>query len=140
MTIATTFRRASADVQVGMVTEACCDCGVLFAMTVEFDKERRRDHKTLYCPSGHGQSFGENDTERKLRVVRERLESEKGWSSRLSGRLAVAERSLSATRGVVTHQRNRASAGLCPCCNRHFVAMERHMATKHPDYTAEPMP
>src|SRR3990167_9140447 len=128
MVATTTFRRATADIQVGMVTEACCNCGVLFAMTADFDKERRRDHKLFYCPSGHAQSFGENDTERELRATRECLESERGWSSRLSGRLAVAERSLSATRGVVTRQRNRAAAGLCPCCNRHFVAMERHMA------------
>jgi len=136
----TTFRRATADVALEMVVEACCNCGLPFAMTADFEKERRRDHKAFWCPSGHSQSYGENQTERALRSVRERLESEQGWSSRLSSRLAVAERSLSATRGVVTRQRNRARAGLCPCCNRHFVAMERHMASKHPDYTAEPMP
>jgi len=140
MIATTTFRRAAADVMLEMVVEACCNCGIPFAMTSTFDAERRLDHKTFYCPSGHGQVYKENETERKLRLAEERLSSERGWSSQLSDRLAVSERRLSATRGVVTRQRNRAAAGLCPCCNRHFVAMERHMKSKHPEYTEEPLP
>src|SRR3990167_2121818 len=112
MVATTTFRRATADIQVGMVTEACCNCGVLFAMTADFDKERRRDHKLFYCPSGHAQSFGENDTERELRATRECLESERGWSSRLSGRLAGPRGPLLAPRGVVPRQSHRGRAGL----------------------------
>ena len=140
MIATTTFRRATADITLAMVVEACCACGLPFAMTADFEKERRRGHRTFYCPSGHGQVYKENETERKLRLAEERLTAERGWSSLLSDRLASSERRLSATRGVVTRQRNRAKAGLCPCCNRHFVAMERHMASKHPEYTEEPMP
>jgi hypothetical protein len=35
--------------------------------------------------------------------------------------------------------KKRAVAGVCPCCNRHFRELERHMASKHPKYASEPM-
>lgn len=28
----------------------------------------------------------------------------------------------------------RVKGGVCPCCNRSFVQLTRHMKTKHPDY------
>lgn len=37
-------------------------------------------------------------------------------------------------RGVVTKTKNRIGKGVCPCCNRTFVELARHIATKHPDY------
>lgn len=33
--------------------------------------------------------------------------------------------------------RNRAAAGVCPCCNRTFEQLGRHMTTKHPEYVKE---
>jgi hypothetical protein len=29
----------------------------------------------------------------------------------------------------------KVSGGVCPCCNRTFVALARHMKTKHPEFT-----
>jgi hypothetical protein len=45
-----------------------------------------------------------------------------------------AERRLSATRGVVTRIRNRVANGVCPCCNRTFADLHRHMASQHPEF------
>ena len=50
-------------------------------------------------------------------------------------RLKAEERSHSATRGHVTRQKKRAAAGVCPCCNRTFKQLARHMERKHPNYT-----
>lgn len=47
------------------------------------------------------------------------------------------ERQLRAQKGVVTRIKNRISKGVCPCCNRTFGDLERHMKTKHPDYAPE---
>ena len=49
----------------------------------------------------------------------------------------TAERQAAAKRGQVTKLKKRAAAGVCPCCNRTFVELQRHMATKHPTFTAE---
>lgn len=34
--------------------------------------------------------------------------------------------------------RRRTAAGVCPCCNRSFVQLARHMKTKHPDHVEKP--
>ena len=47
-----------------------------------------------------------------------------------------AERRASAARGQVTKLKNRAAAGVCPCCNRQFQNLKNHMATKHPEFNA----
>jgi DNA repair exonuclease SbcCD ATPase subunit len=44
------------------------------------------------------------------------------------------ERRLSAQKAQTTKARKRAAAALCPCCNRSFVQLRRHMETKHPGY------
>lgn len=48
-----------------------------------------------------------------------------------------AERSRNALKGVVTRTKNRISKGVCPCCNRQFKDLERHMTGQHPDYTKD---
>lgn len=40
---------------------------------------------------------------------------------------AVAEKKLD-------RAKQRVGAGSCPCCKRHFKALSRHMACKHPAY------
>jgi hypothetical protein len=58
--------------------------------------------------------------------------------------LRAEERSHAATRGVVTRKKNeakklreRARAGVCPCCHRTFKQLAAHMANKHPDYAEQ---
>jgi hypothetical protein len=42
----------------------CCECFVAFAMTTELYEKRLKDHKSFYCPVGHGQHFvGKSDEE-----------------------------------------------------------------------------
>lgn len=48
-----------------------------------------------------------------------------------------AERQASARKGQVTRLKNRAAAGVCPCCTRSFENLRRHMTTKHPTFKAE---
>ena len=37
-----------------------------------------------------------------------------------------------------TRIKNRIAAGVCPCCNRTFQNLAKHMAGQHPDFTPEP--
>lgn len=123
---------------VTLVTETCCSCNVVFAMTDEMTKRLRQSHDTFYCPAGHGQRYlGKSDVE-KERERADRAETQlryaRSRAQHLGDQLQATSRSLSATKGVLTKTRKRIGNGACPCCNRHFVDVERHMANKHPDY------
>jgi hypothetical protein len=96
----------------------------------------------FFCPYGHAQVFAVGETEeQKLRRERDRLTqrlAEKDDEIRRQRELREGtERQLSATRGVVTRIKNRVGHGVCPCCNRTFQDLSRHMSSKHPTYAAE---
>lgn len=38
-------------------------------------------------------------------------------------------------KGHATRITKRAKAGVCPCCNRSFENLRRHMASQHPTFT-----
>lgn len=124
--------------------EQCCVCFVTFAMTKEFHHERQKDRKTFYCPLGHAQHYT-NETEeqqriRHLEMDKKRLERENAVLAEdfITESLARKEvqKKLSTTKGQLTRTKNRVAAGVCPCCTRSFVNLQRHMATKHPSYSA----
>jgi len=118
----------------------CVACFVRFGVPVGFTAARRRDSKSFFCPNGHSMSYREDEAD-KLRRERDRLkqqlaEKDDEIASQRSSREA-AERQAAARKGQITRLKNRAAAGLCPCCNRSFHNMSRHMATKHPGFIAE---
>lgn len=112
-----------------MITEACCDCGVIFAMTQEFrdEKKKRRDDpeaRRFYCPNGHGQCYsGKTDAqiEREKRQIAEKNAA--FWQERARAEEA-AKNALE----------KRVGNGICPCCSRTFKQVARHLRMKHPDY------
>lgn len=127
----------------------CCRCKVSFGMDEATYATLKKSAATFHCPFGHQQHFTTGPTEAdKLRLERDRLKQE---VARLEDRARAAERAeaaaqehaeyqarrTAAARGQVTRLKNRAAAGLCPCCNRSFVNLQRHMATKHAGFTAE---
>lgn len=127
-----------------MATEVCCCCGVPFAMPDSMQRERRQNPGTAFwCPNGHSQHYTGKTEEAKLReqleASRLRAERAEAAAKRQRQRAVDAERSASAYKGVATRQRNRIARGVCPCCNRYFPSMERHMQTNHPQYAGEPL-
>jgi hypothetical protein len=103
---------------------------------------RRSDRVEFFCSYGHAQIFCQGETEeQKLRRERDRLAqriAEKDDEiNRQRALREGTERQLSATRGVVTRIKNRVGHGVCACCNRTFGNLARHMATKHPSFSAE---
>lgn len=117
-----------------LYVQDCCNCGMTFGVPVEFDRRRRDDHSSFYCPAGHSQSYIGKTEEQKQRERADRLERQ------LANRdedLRATRASLIATRGVLTKTKKRLANGVCPCCNRHFANVERHIANQHPDYAEE---
>lgn len=131
-----------------LVTETCCACGIIFAITEDFQSRRYADHGLFYCPSGHGQNYQGKTEAEKLRESLEAERRQRQWAEQnvayQADRRREAEeraeherRRANGYKGHAAKITKRAKAGVCPCCNRHFTALERHMATKHPTFTPD---
>lgn len=131
-----------------LVVEICCTCFMTFAVPDDFRARRRSDKASFFCPSGHSQSYqGESDADAVRRLEREKLEIERDrnqrivryeqWLDQVREENKVVTKQLSSTRGQLTKARRRIANGVCPCCNRSFEQLARHMATQHPDFLAD---
>lgn len=117
---------------VTMETMQCVSCGVLFAMTADYISVRRKDAANFYCQNMHSMSYHESDADRMRRERDAAIASKRSAEQRA----ARAETEAMNLAKEAKRQRRRANAGACPCCNRSFVALARHMKTKHPEYAA----
>lgn len=125
--------------------ETCFSCKTTFAMSdsVHTAALERREKMSFFCPNGHSQVYVSGETEAdELRRERDRLKQEQAY---LNDRLTeaesgkrLAERRAAAAKGQVTKLKKRAAAGVCPCCNRTFSDLQRHMHSKHPGFLSEP--
>jgi hypothetical protein len=129
-----------------LVVLECPTCHITYAIPARLHEQAEKYNRaewpnnTLgwYCPSGHYLSFpGKNEEQ----LLRDRLEAEKNERARVASERDQAEASAKAQRGAATRARNerdasrrRHAAGVCPCCGRTFKQLQRHMASKHPDY------
>jgi hypothetical protein len=109
-----------------------------FGMKPEFVQQRRDDHKNFYCPQGHDLCFGGRSKAERLAEQLEREKRLRGWSeaslTAVRDQLGATERSLVGHKAAKTRIKNRIAAGVCPCCNRSFQNVEKHMSGQHPDF------
>jgi hypothetical protein len=123
-----------------LISIRCGNCSARFGLTRFMYDERKADGQTFYCPNGHPRAYTETETDR-LRRDRDRLAqrvSERDDEVKRQREMREAtERQLSAAKGRITKIKNRVSKGVCPCCNRQFANLHRHMTTEHPTFTAE---
>jgi quinolinate synthase len=104
-----------------------CWCGIALAIPENLNSYvHRHKGKEVYCPLGH--SFVYNDT------TEERLAEERRQHAATKSLLHQEERSHAQTRGQLRREKKRVAAGVCPCCNRTFQQLSRHMKNKHPEY------
>lgn len=132
------------DVTVQLVLVSCCvgTCGMIFGVPSAWRDARKSEHSTWCCPNGHHQYFpGETDEEKLRRKVAE-LQGNYNYMRESRDRyrrdVETAERSLRAQKAANTRLRRRVTNGVCPCCQRHFANVERHMKSQHPDQVQPP--
>jgi hypothetical protein len=126
-----------------LIVLGCPLCGVTYAIPVVMHRNaKRRGGWAImwHCPNGHELGFGEGELDREraareraeaaILQARERAQAEKDLREH-------TEHKLRAQKGATTRARKRAAAALCPCCNRSFVQLRRHLATQHPDYRVD---
>lgn len=126
-----------------IITETCCNCGVLFGMEEEFVDRRRDDHHTFYCPNGHPQSYTGKTTKQKLAEAEESLKKAQEKAKAAEARQQMAENSLSvekASHSKTKRKLKRTHHGVCPECNRQFPDLQRHMENKHKDVVGKTAP
>lgn len=124
----------------GELTRLSCWCGIKHAVPSELRDHQMRCHDNgrtvpdIYCPLGHCHvPAGEPKIKQ---VERERERARNREAARVAER-DQAEASARGYKGAATRARKRAKAGVCPCCNRTFKQLARHMESKHPDFEPE---
>ena len=128
--------------QVVMVTEVCCNCGVLFAVTSEFQERLREqaERGEFYCPNGHAQHYLGKSLKDRLKEA-ERRQASAEENARIAW---LSHDEEQAKRKELERQarlaRRRAQAALCPVpgCKRKLQNLERHLHTVHPDFAHQP--
>lgn len=116
--------------QIEFVLEECCSCGTPFMLPKRMQKVLIENHQRFYCPNGHGQSYCGKTEAQKLK---EQLEQEKQRSAADKERL---EKQWLEKHGEVVKlekKLKRIHNGVCPCCNRTFSNLAKHMETQHPE-------
>jgi hypothetical protein len=124
------------DLSIGLYILDCANCGLVFAINTDFEDRRREDGKAFYCPNGHVQSWSETEADRERKKA-ERLErqiaNERESARALWADLKIEKVKHAATKGKLTKTRKRAINGVCPCCQRSFANVQRHVASQHPE-------
>lgn len=117
----------------------CPVCRYVFCIDSDTDATLRLSHNNFWCPICKGQMnySGPSKMERELASLKENLKWAQERADRAMNDAAYYKRQRDAQKGQVTRLKNRAAAGMCPCCNRHFTNLERHMGTKHPEFAKD---
>ncbi|MFA9478537.1 hypothetical protein ACERK3_09535 [Phycisphaerales bacterium AB-hyl4] len=113
-----------------MEARCCPSCGIQYAGPVRFFESRREQGGSWYCPNGHSLSFTETEADR----LKRQLNTKTRRIEHLEGEVEHTTNRLRATRGHLTRVKKRVASGVCPCCNRSFENLHRHMKDQHPEF------
>lgn len=125
-------------INTNFVTQCCNQCNILFAVPYNIHQEWVDKGTAHYCPNGHTQRYGPT-TIANLKKQNALLKEQRNWAEK--GKDAAIKREdkalhkLRAEKGAKTKLKKRIANGVCPCCNRTFVNLHRHMKGQHPEYT-----
>lgn len=119
-----------------LVVEQCCNCSCWFAMPKDFRDRCLDVGGTFYCPHGHPQSFT-TPRNKALKDQVERLEKDyqraKDYIQEKNNQIQQLGYSVRALKAAKTKIINRVKNGVCPCCNRTFIDLQKHFKSKHPE-------
>lgn len=122
--------------KIDLFIEDCISCGVEFGLPLGLQQARLQDHRSFYCPNGHSMHYTAKTDVEKLSEAKQKLASAQEEARIQAARALQAENELSASRAEAERIAKRTKAGVCPCCNRSFVQLARHMKTKHPEHAS----
>jgi hypothetical protein len=123
---------------IGFVLEECCNCGIPFLFPQSYYDQRQMDGKGFSCPNGHEQHYSKTkeqklreEMEEKERHHQEEIKHLTGQSETWRDMWQNKVKENKTLKQQKTRMKNRIAAGVCPCCDRTFQNLARHMASKH---------
>ena len=116
-------------IQVGIIDftmTGCPACGIPFFVPTDWFNNKRNDHRSFSCPNGHGLQLKSKSEIEKLReVIQEKEKREQNITNRLMDEMNKSKK--------LELKLSRIGNGICPCCNRYFANLHRHVKAKHPE-------
>ena len=115
-----------------------CQCGGTYALVNRYVQAKREEGgywTCPYCQSSWG--YGKSENARLKEAVATAEKNAQFWRDRKAAveQEKEHERAIAnSLRGHLTLVRRRVANGVCPCCNRHFSNVERHMKGQHPGF------
>jgi DNA-binding XRE family transcriptional regulator len=105
-----------------------CGCHQ-FAVLASVKEKWQNTHKSWWCPQcGSCRHYtGETNDQRRLREAQQKATEAQLRASQAEAKAASVVKSYKKIR-------DRVKNGVCPCCNRTFENLARHMSTQHPDF------
>lgn len=130
-----------------LVDKHCPTCHIHYAAPRAMFTYKNENNEGWYCPNGHQVVYRQSAlTKAKeeadaARRERDRLKQNEAWYAERYTADQNEKRDLTrangALKGSLTKVRKRVGQGVCPCCNRSFGDLARHMASKHASFHAE---
>ena len=123
-----------------LVVIRCAGCSVHFAFPKDWQKVFREDGRTFYCPVGCRNVYRDSDNDRLARELAEAndraIKYRQQRDATMSDLDTVME-DLANKESKLRRVEQRLSHGVCPCCNRSFTNLEKHMGSKHPNFGSD---
>ncbi len=108
----------------------CGGCGIPFYVPTNWLKAKVQSKGSFSCPNGCSRVFcGKTDAEK----LKEQLELQRKENEAVQQQLQDRWLDALGEKNKLEKQLKRIHKGVCPCCNRSFQNLQRHMATKHPE-------
>lgn len=123
---------------VTMEVIVCYSCGVPFGVPHNLRRHYLEKGKDFYCPNGHRQAYTLSEVDKLKKELEEKQDEITRKDSRIKywqgeadkgKRLAIGQK-IQASKAK--NKLRRVYAGVCPCCNRSFQDLARHMKQMHP--------
>lgn len=120
----------------------CASCGIVFAVPATFDRRRRDDARSFYCPNGHTLTYAESKADRLQRELDHARRRVSWRDEELAAARQLAKTNdhrARAYKGQLTKMRKRLAAGVCPVagCKRSWTELHDHIETCHPEVFAD---
>jgi hypothetical protein len=115
----------------------CGECGGTYAIAERYRRQKQEQGGYWNCPYCKC-SWGYGSSE--INRLRKEVETANNSRDFYARRLDAVVRSRRAVRAHLTRSKKkleRVAHGVCPCCNRSFQNLRRHMSAKHPGFTSD---
>jgi len=119
----------------------CCKCYTPFLVIDSAYRRWSEQGEGFYCPyCGTSQHFTVSKVDalkKEISSMKRQLKSTKDSRDYWLSRHDEVERRRVAQKAATTRLKNRVKNGVCPCCNRSFQNLAKHMSVKHPNYSPD---